>query len=410
MLKKPLTLRQCELVAAVLADVLRDGATLDRAYARQFSELRLAPSEQAAIALVTGDLLRRLNLYALLAGVEVEHAGIAAWSLLCVWHHFYNLPMPECAAARQFDKSGYEARKQQARSAPMVWDGCPAWLDALGEEQLGEQWPAERRALGMTPLRYLRANTLKGSVEQLMQRLASEGVETRPVAGVAHAVQVLNDAALFRIAAFQEGWFEQQDAGSQHIAAFLNVEPGMRVIDACAGAGGKTLQLAAAMNGKGRLLAMDVEEWKLENLRQRARRAGAHNVEARVITSSKTVKRLRETADRLLLDVPCSGLGVLKRNPDAKWRDTESRLPVLMALQADILNRYCQMVKPGGKLVYATCSILPCENQDQVARFLEQRGDEFRLEAEQVISPAATGFDGFYMARLVRRRDEADEA
>ncbi len=119
----------------------------------------------------------------------------------------------------------------------------------------------------------------------------------------------------------------------------------MRVIDACAGAGGKTLHIAAMMQGKGRLLAMDVEEWKLENLKQRARRAGAHNVETRVITSSKTVKRLKESADRVLLDVPCSGLGVLKRNPDAKWRDTAERLPVLVALQEEILQRYSQMVK-----------------------------------------------------------------
>ncbi len=133
----------------------------------------------------------------------------------------------------------------------------------------------------------------------------------------------------------------------------------MRVIDACAGAGGKTLHLAAMMQGKGRLLAMDVEEWKLENLKQRARRAGAHNVETRVITSSKTVKRLKESSDRVLLDVPCSGLGVLKRNPDAKWRDTAERLPVLVALQEEILQRYSQMVKVGGLLVYATCSILP---------------------------------------------------
>jgi 16S rRNA (cytosine967-C5)-methyltransferase len=130
------------------------------------------------------------------------------------------------------------------------------------------------------------------------------------------ALQVTSDAALFRTQAFADGCFEQQDAGSQLVAAALDVKPGMRVIDACAGAGGKTLHLAAMMQGKGRLLAMDVEEWKLENLKQRARRAGAHNVETRVITSSKTVKRLKESADRVLLDVPCSGLGVLKRNPD----------------------------------------------------------------------------------------------
>ena len=173
-------------------------------------------------------------------------------------------------------------------------DGCPTWLEKLGSEQLGEAWPAERAALAWMPKRYLRVNSLKCTREELQAALAKEQVTTIPVEGVDSALQVTSDAALFRTKAFADGWFEQQDAGSQQVAAALEVSPGMRVIDACAGAGGKTLHLAAMMEGKGRLLAMDVEEWKLENLKQRARRAGAHNVETRVITSSKTVKRLKE--------------------------------------------------------------------------------------------------------------------
>ena len=407
MLKNSLTMRQAELVVAVLSDVLGTGATLDRAYARQFSEVRLAPSEQANIALVTGDIMRRLNLYCLLAGVTQDEAAIAGWSLVCVWHQFYNLPLPPCPAADLFNLKNYESRKATARNLPALWDGCPEWLDALGEEQLGEAWPAERRALTQHPKRYLRINTLKCNFETLTQRLISERVNVRPVPGIDSALEVLNDAALFRTEAFQEGWFEQQDAGSQQIAAYLDVQPGMRVIDACAGAGGKTLHLAALMEGRGRLLALDVEQWKLDNLKLRARRAGAHNVETRLIASSKTIKRLKESADRVLLDVPCSGLGVLKRNPDAKWRDTAERLPVLMALQADILSRYSKMVKPGGMLVYATCSILPCENQDQVAKFLADQQGAFTLVRERSISPAQSGFDGFYMA-LIRREPTTD--
>jgi 16S rRNA (cytosine967-C5)-methyltransferase len=402
MLKNSLTLRQAELVVAVLSDVLGNGATLDRAYARQFSEVRLAPSEQANITFVTGDLMRRLNLYTLLAGVSMDEAAVAGWSLICVWHQFYNLPLPPCPAASLFNLKSYESRKANARGLPALWDGCPEWLDALGEEQLGDAWAAERRALTQHPKRFLRVNTLKCDQNALTQRLLDERVNVRPVSGIANALEVLNDAALFRTDSFQEGWFEQQDAGSQQIAEFLDVQPGMRVIDACAGAGGKTLHLAALMQGKGRLLALDIEQWKLENLKQRARRAGAHNVETRLITSSKTIKRLKESADRLLLDVPCSGLGVLKRNPDAKWRDTAERLPILVALQADILNRYSKMVKPGGTLVYATCSILPCENQDQVAKFLGEHQGTFTLVRERIISPAQSGFDGFYMA-LIRR-------
>ena len=402
MLKNSLTLRQAELVVAVLTDVLGSRSTLDRAYARQFHELRLAPTEQAHITLVTGDLLRRLNLYCHLAGITQDEAAIAGWSLICVWHQFYNLPLPQSPAASIFNLKSYESRKASARGLPALWDGCPEWLDELGEEQLGEAWPAERRALTQHPKRYLRVNTLKCDMDSLTQRLMNERVNVRPVPNQPYALEVLNDAALFRTNAFQEGWFEQQDAGSQQIADFLGIEPGMRVIDACAGAGGKTLHLAALMQGKGRLLALDVEQWKLDNLKQRARRAGAHNVETRIISSSKTIKRLKESADRLLLDVPCSGLGVLRRNPDAKWRDTASRLPVLMALQADILSRYSKMVKPGGELVYATCSILPCENQDQVVKFLAEQAGAYTLIRERVVSPADTGFDGFYMARIRR--------
>ena len=203
------------------------------------------------------------------------------------------------------------------------------------------------------------------------------------------------------------GWVRQWDARSQQIPAYLDMQPGMRGIRACAGAGGKTLHLAALMQGRGRVLALGGGPWEPDNLKQRARRAGAHNVETRLIVSSKTIKRLKESADRVLLDVPCSGLGVLKRNPDAKWRDTAERLPVLMALQADILSRYSKMVKPGGMLVYATCSILPCENQDQVSKFLADQQGVFTLVRERSISPAQTGFDGFYMA-LIRREPTAE--
>jgi len=172
------------------------------------------------------------------------------------------------------------------------------------------------------------------------------------------------------------------------------------VIHACAGAGGKSLALAARMQGKGRLLAMDIEQWKLDNLQQRAKRAGAGNIETRLISSSKTIKRLADKADFLLLDVPCTGSGVLRRNPDAKWQ-APMRLNELRQLQRDILQRYSKMLAVGGELVYATCSIFPSENEQQVQQFLAER-TEFILEQQQQISPAATGFDGFYWARLRR--------
>jgi len=191
-----------------------------------------------------------------------------------------------------------------------------------------------------------------------------------------------------------------QDASSQRVALFLDVNEKMRVIDACAGGGGKTLHIAALMKNTGHIIAMDTEQWKLDELKRRARRASATNIEPRLIDSSKVIKRLYDTADRVLLDVPCSGLGVLRRNPDAKWKLNLEFIERVKKLQYEILDRYSRMVKLHGKLVYATCSILHSENQLQVNLFLEQHKN-FKLEEEKQIFPSE-GFDGFYMARMYR--------
>ncbi|NUO01804.1 MAG: RsmB/NOP family class I SAM-dependent RNA methyltransferase, partial [Saprospiraceae bacterium] len=189
---------------------------------------------------------------------------------------------------------------------------------------------------------------------------------------------------------------------SQLVAPFLEVQPGMRVVDACAGGGGKTLHLAARMQNKGSIIALDTEGWKLDALRKRATRAGASIIETRHIQNNKVIKRLHGSADRVLLDVPCSGLGVLRRNPDAKWKLDPAFLDRVRQTQAGILQQYSAICKTGGKLVYATCSILPSENEAQVARFLEANSNAFRLIAQQRILPQDDGFDGFFMALMER--------
>ena len=176
----------------------------------------------------------------------------------------------------------------------------------------------------------------------------------------------------------------------------------LRVIDACAGAGGKTLHLASLMENKGTIIAMDTEAWKLEELRKRAKRNGIHNIDTRVI-EGKTIKRLKESADAVLLDVPCSGLGVLKRNPDAKWKLNLKFIEELKEIQYNILTKYSSMVKPGGKLVYATCSILPSENELQVNKFLKENPN-FKLVREHNTDPITEECDGFYMALLVKEQ------
>lgn len=207
---------------------------------------------------------------------------------------------------------------------------------------------------------------------------------------------------VFSTKAFQLGFFEVQDWSSQQVAPMLDVAPGMRVIDACAGAGGKTLHLAALMKNKGKILALDIYEWKLKELRTRASRNGVDIIEVKVIEGQKTIKRLESSADRVLLDVPCSGLGVLRRNPDSKWKLSIEEIERLSLLQQEILTSYARMVKVGGKLVYSTCSILPSENERQVLSFLE-KNPEFVLIKQKVFMPQDHNSDGFYMAQLERK-------
>ena len=208
-------------------------------------------------------------------------------------------------------------------------------------------------------------------------------------------------ANVFITDAFKNGWFEVQDASSQKVAEVLNPKPGMRVIDACAGAGGKSLHIASLMENKGQVIALDIYGNKLKELKRRARRNGAHNIEPRVIDSTKVIKKLKASADKVLIDAPCSGLGVLRRNPDAKWKLQPEFLEKIKNTQQEILSSYSSMVKPGGQLVYATCSILPSENSEQVSTFLSsEAGKDFSLVKEEKIYASKSGFDGFYIALL----------
>lgn len=290
---------------------------------------------------------------------------------------------------------------EQSKGNRAISESIPDWLDNLCADELGSKWPDELKALNSIPSIILRANTLKISKDNLAKRLTGEGFKLSNL-DLPFGLVLLKRSDIFKSKAFFEGLFEQQDASSQLVAPFLQVEPGMRVIDACAGNGGKTLHIACLMKNKGKILALDNADWKLDELMKRAARAGVSIVEPRPITTTKVVKRLKDKADRLLLDVPCSGLGVLRRNPDSKWRLTPEKIAEINKTQIQILDRYTQMVKPGGKFVYSTCSILPSENQQQVEAFLSRSNGVFVLEEEKSISPSLSGFDGFYMARLVR--------
>jgi len=261
-------------------------------------------------------------------------------------------------------------------------------------------WTKEALAMNQQAQVVLRVNTLKTNTKKLIEEFTKTNIALKEIDGIENAVQLVKRENVFQNNFFKLGWFEVQDAGSQIISMFLDPKPNQFIIDACAGAGGKSLHIAALMNNKGKLVSLDVEGFKLEELKKRAKRAGVFNVETRVIEDSKTIKRLEGKADKLLLDVPCSGLGVIKRNPDAKWKLSLEVIERTKKLQEKILNEYCEMVKVGGEMVYSTCSILPSENKEQVDLFLKSHSN-FEFIVDKTILPSQ-GFDGFYMARLKR--------
>ena len=290
---------------------------------------------------------------------------------------------------------------EQLKRDRVIVESIPDWLDMLGENELGLVWTQEIKALNSLPPIVMRSNSLRITKSELFKILTNEGFNVTNL-NLPDGLMLTKRADIFKSKAFFDGLFELQDASSQQVAPFLQVEPGMRVIDACAGNGGKTLHIASLMRNRGKLLALDNADWKLDELMKRAIRAGVTIVEPRPITTTKVVKRLKEGADRLLLDVPCSGLGVLRRNPDSKWRLTPVKIDEIRNLQSYILEKYSQMVRIGGKMVYSTCSILPSENEQQVKSFMAKTNGTFILEEEKSISPAQSGFDGFYMARMRR--------
>jgi len=294
------------------------------------------------------------------------------------------------------------ARAEKLQNIRRLRESLPDWLDELGEKELGERWDAVLHALNEKPSVVLRVNTLKTTKDKLALALNKQHIGFSSVPWAKDALVLHNHANVFEWYTFYDGHFERQDAASQMVAELARAEPGMRVVDACAGAGGKTLHLAALMQNRGRIIAMDVNEKKLLDLRRRAARAGADIVETRAIVSSQTIKRLKKTAHRVIVDAPCSGLGSLKRNPDIKWRLQPQQLERLLSQQHQILSSNSRMVQVGGLFVYAVCSVLPSEGEKQIESFLQDRSQEFRLIEERRFWPDVDGFDGFYIAVMER--------
>ena len=384
-------------VAETLQEIFVKNRYADKAIEKVF---KLHPQwgsrDRRFVAEAVYDIVRNFRLYSELAQSQKNF-----WFITAVWLVIKEIEFPDWQEFKNLDREAILIEKERLKNNLPVYESYPDWLWNLGIEELGEEtWKKEALAMNEQAHVVLRVNTLKTNTKKLIEEFSKTNIALKEVDGIENAVQLVKRENVFQNNFFKLGWFEVQDAGSQEISSFLDPKPNQFVIDACAGAGGKSLHIAALMNNKGKLVSMDVEGFKLEELKKRAKRAGVFNVETRVIEDSKTIKRLEGKADKLLLDVPCSGLGVIKRNPDAKWKLSLEVIERTKKLQEKILNDYSDMVKVGGEMVYSTCSILQSENKDQVDLFLKNKPN-FEFIKEKTILPSQ-GFDGFYMALLKR--------
>ena len=396
------------LVLAVinsLEHIFREGKYADKVIEQTLKkDPRWGSRDRGFIAETTYELVRWKRLYSEVSGIKEHYTNKNVWKMFIAWAviNGYYLPDQWNEIAEVIPENRIKKKFNELRQDRKFRESIPDWMDELGQKELGtEKWAKEISALNKQAPAVIRVNTLKTTVSNLQNLLQKDGIETTPLKDYPEALQLVERKNVFRTQAFKDGFFEMQDASSQLVAEFLDVKPGMRVVDACAGAGGKTLHIASKMENKGLIISMDIYGNKLKELKRRAKRDGAFNIETREITSTKIIKRMQMSADRVLLDAPCSGLGVLKRNPDAKWKLKPEFIEEIKKTQAEILDSYCRMVKVGGILVYATCSILPSENELQVEKFLENHKN-FKLVKDDKISPADSGYDGFYMAQLER--------
>ncbi|NBL64220.1 methyltransferase domain-containing protein [Flavobacterium sp. NST-5] len=386
--------------------IFNEGEYADKVVARALKkDKRWGSADRKFVAETIYDIVRWKRLYMEIAGVKEPMDRDQLWRIFGVWAVLRGYPIPDWRQLEGTPERRIKGKFDELSKIRKFRESIPDWMDELGKAELGEElWNKEIAAQNQPAKVILRVNTLKTTREKLRAILMDLDIETEFLQDQPDALVLKERANVFLTDAFKEGFFEVQDASSQLVAPFLEVKPGMRVVDTCAGAGGKTLHMASLMENKGQLIAMDLYESKLKQLKIRAKRNGAFNIEYRIIDGTKPIKKLHEKADRVLIDAPCSGLGVLKRNPDAKWKLQPEFIDNIKKVQAEVLDSYSKIVKPGGKLVYATCSVLPSENQNQVKNFLEtENGKQFSFVKDVKILASESGFDGFYMALLERK-------
>jgi 16S rRNA (cytosine967-C5)-methyltransferase len=420
-----ITSKLIDAAEAALARVLTFQNPADAVLSEFFREHRvLGARDRGFIAEIVYAVLRRRRLLENLIGIDVSPRRLVLAALVRL----------DGVSQRQLVPSVDEKEAQwltQLKAEdmgllrPVEQADFPDWLGEKLEKQMGvEAMLNLARGLNMPAPLDLRVNPLKTSREAVLTRLNSEGIEARACPYAPFAIRLKGKPALQRHPLYLSGEIEVQDEGSQLLGHLLAPRRGEMVVDFCAGAGGKTLLLGALMHSAGRLYAFDVAEKRLSRLRTRVARAGLSNVHVYCISSEHDarVKRLAGKIDRVLVDVPCSGLGTLRRNPDLKWRQSAESVTELARKQLGILSGAARLVRPGGRLAYATCSILSEENEEVIAAFLAEHPEFKSLSAEKILgrqniplecgevlhlTPHQHNTDGFYALVLERSKQAA---
>ena len=391
-----------------IRDIFNEGVYADKAVEKALKrDKRWGSRDRKFVAETIYEIVRWKRLYAEIAEVKEPFDRNNLWRLFSVWCVLKGIALPDWNQIEPTPTRRIKGKFDELSKIRKFRESIPDWIDEVAVSELGEKlWTKELAALNKQAEVILRTNTLNTTKEELQKKLQDESIFTEFIPNHSDALRLVERANVFRTEVFKKGYFEVQDASSQLVAEYLDVAPGMKVIDTCAGAGGKTLHLASFMKNKGQIIAMDIYESKLKKLKIRARRNKVHNIDTRVIDSTKPIKKLYNKADRVLIDAPCSGIGVLRRNPDSKWKLQPEFLDNIKKVQQDILQKYSKMVKSGGKLVYATCSVLPSENQNQITEFLaSESGKDFKLIKDNKVFAHTSGFDGFYMALLEKNNN-----
>ena len=407
----------------------------DRTMAQYFKQRRyIGSKDKAAISEQLYTILRnRLSFEYLLERADLgTHSRMLAAVLMKVEGEsdvgrFFDGDRYSPKPLRQEQVEAFEKLDVSLDDAPVnVRLNVPEWICESLQSALGDRFEEEMQATNQRASTDIRVNTLKSNLGQVSQILKTVGYKFEASGLSPWGIRFDGRVALFGLDAFRQGWFEVQDEGSQLLALVSGVKAGDKVVDFCAGAGGKTLAMAAMMQNKGTVYACDVHSKRLENLTKRAKRAGVHNVRSHVLSSEndKWVKKHKEQADVVLIDAPCSGTGTWRRSPDSRWNLTPENLENLTQLQQSILQSAKRLVKPGGRLVYATCSLLREENEQQVAAFLAdneefealelalpesltENQDKIQFNGNQLRTfPALSETDGFFVALFQRKATE----